>query len=309
MYIVLVVVRGIELFMHRKKAPYKRSAMIKLVLADMDNTLIPFGRAGASERTLAAIHACLDAGIAFGPASGRNRTEVAGFLSYDEAVYQTAVLVNGQQVYLRGKLIRETTLDEASLRRTEDFIRIKQNCALLIYRSDGTCDWVGDDPERLGEFMINAMHNGSVRHETLPVYPVVKAGIVALLPHDEELALQQELAEACPELDFLNTVPQWFDVIPHGWSKVRGIEVLEQELGITPDEICVFGDAPNDLPMFAHVTHSCAVANATPEAQAAARWHVGASADDGVAIALEQIAEAACASRQAGSEVLPAFMQ
>ncbi len=283
--------------------------MIKLVLADMDNTLIPFGRDHASERTLAAIRACLDVGVLFGPASGRNRTEVAGFMCYDEDAYRTAVLVNGQQVYLNGQLIRQTTLDAEALRNAERLICHRESCALLIYRPDGTCDWVGDDPERLGKFMINAMHNGSVRHETLPAYPVVKAGIVALLPHDEELALQQELAEACPALDFLNTVPQWFDVIPHGWSKVSGIEVLEQELSITPDEICVFGDAPNDLAMFAHVTHSCAVANATPDAAAAARWHVGASADDGVAIALEQIAEATRATRETGCDTLPAFMR
>lgn len=281
--------------------------MIKLVLADMDNTLIPFGNDHASERTLAAIHACLDAGVVFGPATGRNRTEVAGFLCYDEAAYQTAVLVNGQQVYLRGKLVAEETLDPAALRGAEEHLRGRRGVALLVYRPDGTCDWVGDDPERLGKFMVNAMHNGSQRHETLPDYPVVKAGIVALVEHDEELALQAELSAACPTLDFLNTVPQWFDVIPHGWSKVRGIEVLERALGVTADELCVFGDAPNDLAMFAHATHSCAVANATPDALAAARWHVGASADDGVAVALEQIAQAARQSQKSGADILPAF--
>jgi len=282
--------------------------MIKLVLADMDNTLIPFGRSHASERTLEAIHACLDAGVAFGPASGRNRSEAAGFLCYDEAAYQTAVLVNGQQVYLHGRLLHEVTLDEGALRRAECIIRAQEGCALLVYRPDGTCDWVGDDPKRLGNFMRDAMHNGSERHDTLPSYPVVKAGIVALLPRTDELALQQELSDACPELDFMNTVSNWFDVVPHGWSKVHGIEVLERELGLASDEICVFGDAENDLPMFEHVTHSCAVANATPEVLAAARWHVGASADDGVAIALEQIAAAVRQSCETGAEVLPAFM-
>ena len=282
--------------------------MIKLVLADMDNTLVPFGRAHASERTLAAIHACLDAGVAFGPATGRNRSEVAGFLCYDEDAYQTAVLVNGQQVYLQGRLVAEETLSAEALHHVEDIIRGRRGLALLVYRPDGTCDWVGDEPEHLGEFMLNAMHNGSHRHETLPDYPVVKAGLVALVDHDEELALQAELSAACPSLDFLNTVPQWFDVIPHGWSKVRGIELLEEALGITPDELCVFGDAPNDLPMFAHTRNSCAVANATPDAAAAARWHVGASADDGVAMALEQIAEAARLSAATDTDVLPAFM-
>jgi hydroxymethylpyrimidine pyrophosphatase-like HAD family hydrolase len=174
--------------------------MIKLVLTDMDNTLIPFGRSGASERTLAAIHACLDAGVAFGPATGRNRSEVAGFLCYDEAAYQTAVLVNGQQVYLQGKLVAEQTLDPAALRAAEELIRGRRGLALLVYRPDGTCDWVGDEPEHLGKFMVNAMHNGSQRHETLPAYPVVKAGLVALVEHEEELALQAELSAACPKV-------------------------------------------------------------------------------------------------------------
>ena len=282
--------------------------MIKLVLTDMDNTLIPFGNDHASERTLAAIHACLESGVVFGPATGRNRSEVAGFLCYDEAAYQTAVLVNGQQVYLQGKLVQQKTLDPLALQRTEEIIRGRRGLAVLVYRPDGTCDWVGDEPQHLGKFVVNAMHNGSERHKTLPTYPVVKAGLVALVDHSEELALQAELSAACPELDFLNTVPQWFDIIPRGWSKVRGIEVLEEALGITPDELCVFGDAPNDIAMFAHATHSCAVANATSDAAAAARWHVGASADDGVAIALEQIAAAARQSQETGGDVLPAFI-
>jgi hypothetical protein len=51
------------------------------------------------------------------------------------------------------------------------------------------------------------------------------------------------------------------------------------------------------------------MANANENAKAAARWHVGASADDGVAIALEQIAEAArqCNERRT-EDILPAFM-
>lgn len=282
--------------------------MIKLVLADMDNTLIPIGRPRASERTLAAIHACLDAGVVFGPATGRNRNEVEGFLCHDEPTYQTAILANGQQVFLKGRLMIQETLDTAALRRVQEIISGRRGVALLIYRPNGTCDWVGDDPEHLGKFMVNAMHNGSVRHERLPEYPVVKAGLVALVEPDEELALQAELAAVCPELDFLHTVTQWFDVVSHGCNKVHGIEVLEKALGITPDELCVFGDAPNDLAMFAHATHSCAVANATPEAATAARWHVGASAEDGVAVALEQIAEAARQTRESGVDVLPAFM-
>ncbi|MCH4083436.1 MAG: hypothetical protein LKF00_03605 [Olsenella sp.] len=44
--------------------------MIKLALTDLDDTLIPFGTPGASDRAIAAIHAMIDAGLHFGPGHG-----------------------------------------------------------------------------------------------------------------------------------------------------------------------------------------------------------------------------------------------
>jgi hydroxymethylpyrimidine pyrophosphatase-like HAD family hydrolase len=54
--------------------------------------------------------------------------------------------------------------------------------------------------------------------------------------------------------------------------------------------------------MIEAVPNSVAVSNASPEVARAARWHIGSSADDAVADALFQIAEAA----ETGE--LPAFM-
>ena len=52
----------------------------------------------------------------------------------------------------------------------------------------------------------------------------------------------------------------------------------------------MFGDAGNDLAMFEVVGHPVAVAGATPEAAAAARWHIGRCEDDAVAQAIEALA-------------------
>ena len=46
--------------------------MIKLVLSDMDNTIVPLGVGRVSDRMCAAVHACLDAGVRFAPATGRD---------------------------------------------------------------------------------------------------------------------------------------------------------------------------------------------------------------------------------------------
>ena len=64
---------------------------------------------------------------------------------------------------------------------------------------------------------------------------------------------------------------------------------LAERMGVGVDEVVVFGDADNDLPMLRAVPNSVAVAGATSEAAAAARWHIGACEDDAVAAAIEAL--------------------
>ena len=45
--------------------------MIKLVLTDMDDALIPAGHDGASDYAIEGVHAMQAAGLHFGPVSGR----------------------------------------------------------------------------------------------------------------------------------------------------------------------------------------------------------------------------------------------
>lgn len=283
--------------------------MIRLVLADIDNTLIPHGRSHASDRTMAAIHACVDAGVVFCPATGRNRIEVAGFLHHDEAAYRSAVLVNGQEVWHDGRLVQQVPLETEALHDLAAFLRGRPRHATLAFHADGFCDWVGDTREHLMPLFDKAVLYGGRRHDDMPAGIVTKAGVIAQVSSEDQLRLQEQLTERFSMFDFPNTVDQWFDVIPHGWSKAQGVEALERELGVSPDEICVFGDGENDVPLFERVTHSCAVANAVPAAADAARWHVGASAEDGVAEALEQIAQAARKAREDGVDALPSFMR
>ena len=76
-----------------------------------------------------------------------------------------------------------------------------------------------------------------------------------------------------------------------------------RELGIGLDEVAVFGDAENDLDVLRYVPNSAAMANATPAAAEAARWHIGASADDAVADALFDIV------RASNDASMPAYMK
>ena len=283
--------------------------MIKLVLSDMDNTLVPFGREHVSQRTIDAIHACQEQGVDFGPTTGRDRAELASFFRGDRSCYNTAVCANGQKVYYLRSLIFERNLESEPLRRAARYVQSLPGCAFITYRSDGLGDWVGITREEMGSMYDRAFMAGGVYHDELPVYPVAKAGIICLDGQDAIDRLQVKLEGDYPEFSFTNSVANWFDISIRGWTKVEGIRELVATLRLSLDEVCVFGDADNDLTMLEYIPNSCAMANANDNAKAAARWHVGASEDDGVAIALEQIAEAARLCNESGREdIMPEFM-
>jgi Cof subfamily protein (haloacid dehalogenase superfamily) len=82
----------------------------------------------------------------------------------------------------------------------------------------------------------------------------------------------------------------YVEICPHGVTKASGLAVVATHLGVDPADILVFGDMPNDLPMFAYAGwHRVAVANAHPELRAAADEIAGGCDDDGVARYLEHL--------------------
>jgi Cof subfamily protein (haloacid dehalogenase superfamily) len=82
----------------------------------------------------------------------------------------------------------------------------------------------------------------------------------------------------------------FIEICPPGVDKATGLTVVAETLGVDPAEVLVFGDMPNDLPMFAWAGWSrVAVANAHPELLAAADETTLANDEDGVAIYLDRL--------------------
>jgi Cof subfamily protein (haloacid dehalogenase superfamily) len=79
------------------------------------------------------------------------------------------------------------------------------------------------------------------------------------------------------------------DIHPAGVSKsIVGAELLGR-YGIRPDAAVVFGDMPNDLPLFGWAGWACAVRNAHPDVLRADGEVVPSNDDDGVAITLQRL--------------------
>lgn len=264
------------------------ASSIKLIMTDIDNTIMPAGAPAVSPRTVAAFHAALDAGIAIGPASGRGRVQVAPFFRGDEACFATAVATNGLEVYCAGEKIAEHRIGPEDLASTLEVVRDTPGAGLIWF--DGSQPYlVAGDVDVLA-VVAPAYARICIETDELPTSPVLKANVFVDTGATACESLVARLNDEVAALDFDIPMPGYANIMPAGCNKGSALRSLCDHLGIGLDQVVVFGDAGNDLSMFGVVDHAVAVANATPEASAAARWHIGACADDAVAIAIEQIA-------------------
>jgi hydroxymethylpyrimidine pyrophosphatase-like HAD family hydrolase len=95
----------------------------------------------------------------------------------------------------------------------------------------------------------------------------------------------------------LGTVTQsglgYIEITAPGVTKASGLAVVADELGIDPADVCVFGDMPNDVPMFEWAGwRRVAVANAHPSVLALADEVTASNDADGVAAWLESLLSA-----------------
>lgn len=274
--------------------------MIRLVLTDLDDTLIPAGAPHASMHAIAGIHALLDAGVRFGPVSGRVPAAMRWMFGGDAACSQTGAFVNGQLVYVDGVPVHEELLDGPTLAEVADFLRGWEGCALTVYdlediseTTDGQAYYAGATLEEL-QRAPRVFGRAPRLLDTIDWPAYIKANVRCDVPQEEIVRLRDELRRRFPAFDFVlpNANGFYIDLLPAGWGKGRSVAVLARHLGLALDEIAVFGDSENDVTMLEAVPNSVAVANASADATRAARWHVGSAEDDAVADALFDIAAA-----------------
>lgn len=268
--------------------------MIRLVLTDLDDTLIPAGAPGASGRALAAIDALLEAGIRFGPVTGRVPQSMGWMLGGDERRCATGAFSNGQVLRLDGEVVHVERLDAGVLERLRAFLDEETcDCALTLHEVEGRPHNMvaTSDAAR-----VASLRSGTDSYDEVvgcvPDRAWVKSNIVCGCDHAAMEVLRSRLVGEFPELDFVfpSAWAPYIDLLPKGYSKGTAVRILADKLGLGLDEVATFGDSENDLSMIAGFPNSVAVANATDAVKAAACWQVGGVKEDAVAQALERIA-------------------
>jgi len=251
----------------------------QLVATDLDGTLLRTDGT-VSDRTVAVLRTVERSGVQIVIVTARPPHWMHQLLDVI-GEHGLAICANGAFVYdvVGRQVLREHTLGRAAVAEiAADLRQALPGIAFAVERRDG--------PGREPSFVE--------RHPVPPGSPV--AALEELIdPLPGKLLARHENLD--PE-EFVAAVTQVIGdraVVAHsgagGLAEISAVGVTKAaaltdwcaEHEVDPNDVWAFGDMPNDVPMLAWAGRSYAVANAHPDAVAAATHRCGSNDDDGVA--------------------------
>lgn len=269
---------------------------IKLFATDLDRTLVDdSGRISAfTEKT---IRECMDSGFLFTFATGRQASAMWRLRDIIP-VNAPAICSNGSEIVdvFTGEVYHRETVSGDFVRdfvefclangidfdcRADRFECVNPECVYLpvLLRRQKEALAAGRDPQ--GIFYIRDV---SELH-----YLDGYVKLLAWTPSEEIYLKVRGFCDGYPEVTTTSSVKGLFEIAPAGNSKGSGVTHLCELLGLSREEVCVFGDYINDLPMFRAAGMSVAVGNADEEVKRKATFISETNNDDGVARALIRI--------------------
>jgi Cof subfamily protein (haloacid dehalogenase superfamily) len=268
-----------------------RPGLPKLVATDLDGTLVRSDDtvSAYTHEVLARVRA---AGIRIVGATGRGprltelvRTDIpsADFLVMGGGGQVVDVTNPEYPVVLRDERLDGRVLAELLTALEAEVGTL----SILVEAGDGPQAPLWGDPDPAWRYpdVVEAR----VRAEAL-AGPVIK-GFARHAAHDADALLAVARRVVPPRVA---TVTQaglgYIEICPPGVDKATGLAVAARALGVDPGDVLVFGDMPNDLPMFRWAGYGrVAVANAHPEVRALADEVTVSNDEDGVAVYLDAL--------------------
>jgi Cof subfamily protein (haloacid dehalogenase superfamily) len=260
----------------------------KLIATDLDGTLVH------SDDTVSAYtHEVLDrvraAGIRIVGATGRgprltsltrNDIRVADFLVLAQGGW---VLDQAESSYLLRSRLSGPALAETLARLEAEVGRLSVMVEALEH--DDSPLWGDYDPTWRYPVVVERRPRAECLTED-----VIKAFARSFDHHvDELLEIARRIVP--PEVASVTQAGlDYVEICPANVNKGTGLAVVAESVGVDPQDVLVFGDMPNDLPMFAWAGWSrVAVANAHPSLMAVADEVTLSNDEDGVAVYLDKL--------------------
>jgi Cof subfamily protein (haloacid dehalogenase superfamily) len=259
--------------------------MIKMIVSDMDGTLLN------SEKQLPAdftevYQLMKGAGIRFVVASGRQfytLVDVFAHFNHDIAF----VAENGAYINWDSETRINKPMKAIEAKTMIELLRQIPGTNIVLCGQKGA--YVEGNPS--DEFMTELVKYYA-RHSVVSDLLEVDDDILKIAVNNfeqlETVVYPKVKAEFEQSFQISTSSPIWFDVMSIGVNKGNAVQLLQKEMGITPEETMAFGDYLNDYEMLQVVHHSYAMENAHPDVKKIARHITSSNDDNGVMVAIRK---------------------
>ena len=260
---------------------------IKLIVSDIDGTLIPFG-GDLSQASKDVIEECRRRGILFVLATGRCYPAAAR-VAKEMGIVAPLICANGGCIHdENGAIIHE---DVFTPEESETCFNIIKDCGWMVtsyVRGKilrlNTASMLGSGPLKKTMAFdtpdFEVVDDDPARMDAEGRDRVYKYEVYSKDPALLE-RLRLELSEA--GLEVSSSVPTDIEIMSHGKGKGAAVRWLAEQIGATREQTMAFGDNTNDLQMLSAAGWSVAMGNAVDAVKAAARLVAPDCAEDGVA--------------------------
>jgi len=285
----------------------------KLIVSDLDGTLLN-GKSALTERTVSAIRRFRQAGGLFTIATGRAEDSARVFAAR-AGIDIPIISYNGGKIInlADGKVIFETFLDGDlairafrslrsnkkdvvayvdNYRYVEDYSPVIDRYVARIRNSVNIVDDIARiavAAHRSVDATKIADHRSADAAKAAAPNRVFKKLLILDPKQEDELLLRIIQPIFGDALNFEKSSPEYYEIMPPNTSKGRALSILADCLGVGIGQTAAIGDHINDVSMLKAAGLGVAVANAVPEALAAASRITASNDDDGAAQFIESL--------------------
>lgn len=243
--------------------------MIKLIVSDIDNTILVDGKREVSKELLSLIDQLCDSGVIVAVASGRqypNMKRLFGPVA-DKVHF---ISENGAFVAYKDQILYEDEIDRKLALRIMEDIYAMPNCEVLA--SSKEISYLKPKNESYLHRIKDVVKNKVVVVNDFNEIkePLLKIAVCDMSGIDN--SKEHFINKFSKELQTVVSGKLYLDFNNFGTNKGMAISMLQEKYGVTAKETAAFGDSYNDIEMLLRAEYSYAMQHADDEVKRYANY-------------------------------------
>ena len=233
--------------------------MIKLVVSDLDRTLLPHGVQEVDEQTIYTIKKLVEKNIYFAIASGRSYKELSKFMKKTkDSIF--LICENGALITYRGRILNKKCIEKD---KTVNLVnKLEQNgydCLIsgvyTLYTTSKNQSYL----RYLNRVKGNVM---KIKYaDDLPEDPLR----ISVYKKNRQIIDKPWIVESFKDFNISYYGEEWLDFTGQGVNKGMAVKQIKKSFLSEEDEIMAFGDQDNDKEMLLIADYSCAMIHGSKE--------------------------------------------